>query len=193
MNNRFPVKRFAAFLVLLSLLASFNAGCSSPKVSRDQLAKVAGYGQQLSGLIEANYTLPDSLAAQGVITAARAAEVKGILDAARSHVKVFNDGMTRALAEERPDLASLVPLVADIISDVERLNVGIKNQAYKKTLAAIEISLRAVASYFALQIKTAAAQVPPLKRQAFVAVLKAKEPRLYESGRLVVAYADAAE
>lgn len=149
------IKKLSSTLLasLLALALVSAPACEPPK--REKLVKVAGYGLQLSALLDANLTLPDTLLAQGVITQARRDEVVGIFGTVRTSINAFNAGMKNALAQESPDYAALVPLVADVISEVQRLNLGVKSEAYKKTLAAIEISLRAVASFFALQIRQA--------------------------------------
>lgn len=152
MRNRL-VRKSAAVALVLCLLAC--SACGPPK--RERLVKVAGYGQQLSALLQANWTLPYDLYHAGVITEGRYNELVTQFEAARVSLEAFNNGLRRALAEESPDYAALVPLVADIIGSVQRINVNVNSDKWRRTLAAIELSLRAVANFFALQVREARA------------------------------------
>lgn len=138
-----------AALFLSSALLLPQLACGGAP-SREKLVKVAGYGVQLEALIEANWTLPDTLADQGVISPERRDQVKTIFASARGHIQTFNAGMRDVLAAEKPNVATLLPAVAALVADVRQLSAGVQSEAYKKTLAAIEISLRAIANYFAV-------------------------------------------
>lgn len=143
------MKRTIAALVLtLTLVLSMvTVGCGPPK--RSTLEGIAGAGVRFAAVLDANFTLPDQLFAQGVINAGRRDELKKIFDQAKGHVTAFNDGMKTILSVETPTFGTILPVVADMIRDVESIKP--EDTVWQKSLAAIDISLRAIANYFALQ------------------------------------------
>ncbi|HEV2707058.1 MAG TPA: hypothetical protein VGV59_14125 [Pyrinomonadaceae bacterium] len=134
--------------IMCAALIFIQTGCGP---SRDRLAKVAGYGQQLSALLEANHTLPASLLHEGVIDQATHNRLVSGFERSRVLIDRFNVGLRDVLAQERPNPASLVPLVAEMIEQTRALNLLPHNKTYQRALAGIEVSLRAIANYFALQ------------------------------------------
>jgi hypothetical protein len=153
-TTRRSAPTFGALILrsLLSLLL-FNAcillsGCG--EIPRERLVKIAGYGQQLSAQLEANLSVPESLFIQGVITRERRDFINTHVANARRLIKSFNNGMTAALATERPDVRSLVSVAADLVAEVQSIARDASPE-WKKALAVIEVSLRAIASYFATQ------------------------------------------
>ena len=143
---------FLSILLVLTVCMTATA-CGPP--ARERLVKVAGYGQQLRATLEANWTLPDSLADQGLITTAKRDEIKRVFESARTHVDAFNTAMREVLAEERPTPGRVVPIIADLISDVRALSSQASGDKYRKVLATIEVSLRAIANYFAVTVARA--------------------------------------
>lgn len=143
-----------ATLAACVLAASFGlSGCG--EIPRERLVKIAGYGQQLSAQLEANASVPQSLFDQGVITRERLEFVNAHVTNARRLVRAFNDGMTAALASaDKPDVRSLVSVAADLVTEVQSIGRDASPE-WKKALAVIEISLRAIASYFASQAAAA--------------------------------------
>lgn len=142
-----------AALALCLLAASFGLSACG-EIPRERLVKIAGYGQQLAAQLEANASVPQSLFDQGVITRERLDFVNTHVANARRLVRAFNDGMSAALATERPDVRSLVSVAADLVTEVQSIGRDASPE-WKKALAVIEISLRAIASYFASQAAAA--------------------------------------
>ncbi len=142
-----------ALICALVTLSVFTTACDPPK--REQLVKVAGYGQQIAGVIAANESLPDQLFAEHVVTA----EVRDMLvthiQTARTLTASFNAGMTQVLASERPNFGPIIGVVAQMISEAQAIRGLIPNEAARKVLAGFELGLRAVATYFAVQLQQA--------------------------------------
>jgi hypothetical protein len=179
---------FVSVMLVFALLAlSFtNTACG---VSHDQLVQVSGYGQKLAGLIEANETLPDTLFDQHLISAEHRDQIKAHIARSKQLVTAFNDAMKQALAVEKPDVKSLVPVVADLISEVHSFTADVQSDTYKKLLAGIEVSLRAIATYFAVNIKTAEAL--GMSREQIATRVGLPRARGAEMLRVICNYADA--
>lgn len=146
-NPLLAVKR-AISLTLVTVFLFSQLACDPPKISHQKLVEVAGYGQMLAGMIVANETLPDALFAQGVIKEARRDQLKGYFKTAKNLTAAFNAKMQEVLALAAPDLRALLPLIADMVDVVEAINP--QSAVWQKTLAGIDISLRAIANLFAI-------------------------------------------
>jgi hypothetical protein len=144
-RSRLPA--LTALVLCVSLLLSTTA-CGPDRAG---LAKVAGYGQQLSALLEANWTLPDSLLREGAIDQTAHDRLAEGFTKSRALVERFNTSMRDVLAQEHPNPAALVPTVAEMIEQVRALNFLPNNKEYQRVLAGIEVGLRAIANYFAVQ------------------------------------------
>lgn len=141
-------------LAFIVSVAALTSACGPPP--REKLVKIAGYGQQLAAQLEVNRTLPNTLFTQGAITAERRDFLDGKIATASRLVDAFNAGMSDALAREKPDVRALVLLTAEMIAEVQAIAAGATHPEWKKALAVIEVSLRAIAGYFAS--RTAAAR-----------------------------------
>lgn len=146
------MKAVIAFFLTASILLS-TVACGPP--SRKTLLRLQGAGFAILNTIDVNATLPDQLLAEKLITPEKYAIVKNILSQIRTGVVSFNNGMVTALAAEKADVSVLAPVVADIIVNVRQLSTFVTMEKVQKLLAAAEISLRVIGSYFALQIADA--------------------------------------
>ena len=139
---------FALALLLTFSLLSAQLACSPP--AREKLVKIAGYGQILEAQVEANFSLPEQLFDEHVINEETRDRLNNIFASARDNIKTFNIEMAVVLAEEKPNPAQLVSVVAALVENVRSLK-QFNNPKFEKALNGIEISLRGIASFFALQ------------------------------------------
>ncbi len=149
-----PQRTIALLLAFaLSALTFVTAACDPPK--REKLVKIAGYGQQLAGIVEANRSLPDDLLGQGLIDQAKRDQLATHFDQAARLTKMFNDGLRDVLANEHPSTAQLVTTVAQMIDEARAIQGLIPNGAAQRVVGGIQIALRAIANYFAVQVAVA--------------------------------------
>ncbi len=150
--------RATLIIALVVSLALFNISCGGAP-SREKLVTIAGYGQQIAGVIEVNRTLPDTLLAHGDISVELHAKLIDAIHRAELSTRAFNAGMTTILASDNPDLSVLLPVVADLITHARTIGGLTSNKTWQQSLLGFEIGLRAIATYFATHVKEARAQV----------------------------------
>lgn len=144
--------RFASFaLCLVVAFAAFlSVGCGSP--SRSTLQKLDNATRVVISEIDVNASLPDQLLALKVITPEQLETVRGFIQKARAGAVQADQYLTQALTAEKPSVKSLAPIVADIIAQLRGLNTLVKHDLVVRFFGAVEVGLRVLGSYFALQV-----------------------------------------
>jgi len=142
-------------MMLCVVLLASQLACGPP--SKNTIAKLHAGAQIVVTQIETNISLPDQLLAEKIITADQLATVKKFIDQALSGARIAEKGLADALLADKPSLGGLAPVVADIIANLRGLTSLVNNEKVQKFFAAVEIGLRVLGSYFALQISRAKA------------------------------------
>jgi hypothetical protein len=145
-------KSVAALLLCVALLSS-QIACGPP--SKSTIQKLYAGAHVVTVEIQTNITLPDQLLAEKLITPEQFQTVKKYIDQALSGAQIVEKGLSDALTAEKPSLGTLAPTVADIIMNLRGLTALVNNEKVQKFFAAVEIGLRVLGSYFALQISAA--------------------------------------
>jgi hypothetical protein len=149
--------------VALLVVASLLAACGGNTVAeiakrRDRLTKIAGYGQTIQGLLEANRTLPDQLLAEHVINDEVYQRIAAGFHDAGPLVTSFNEGLKEVLASADVNPTRLVSIVSRLIEQARTLEGIQVNAEWQRVLGGIQVALRAIASYFAVARAEAHAQ-----------------------------------
>ena len=137
-----------AFIVIAAVVFT---GCKGP--SKATLQKLANAGQSIAGALMVNVSLPEELRAANLLDAAGYEKFKKGWDDFGNGLGKFNDVMATLLSIEKPNLASLAPIVADLVAQLRTL----QSLAASKILTGIEISLRVIGTYFAMHVQHAKA------------------------------------
>jgi hypothetical protein len=140
-------KSVAVVLLCVTLMAS-QLACGPP--SKSTIQKLYAGAHVVTVEIQTNITLPDQL-----ITPEQFQTVKKYIDQALSGAQIVEKGLSDALTAEKPSLGTLAPTVADIITNLRGLTSLVNHEKVQKFFAAVEIGLRVLGSYFALQISQA--------------------------------------
>jgi hypothetical protein len=142
-----------AVVLLCVAVASSQLACGPP--SKSTIQKLYAGAHVVTVEIQTNITLPDQLLAEKIITPAQIETVRKFIDQALSSAQIVEKGLSDALTAEKPSLGALAPTVADIIANLRGLTSLVNHEKVQKFFAAVEIGLRVLGSYFALQISQA--------------------------------------
>lgn len=140
-------------LVLVGCLAASQLACGPP--SKQTIQKLYAGAHVVTTEIQTNITLPEQLLAQKIITPDQLATVKKYVDQALTGAQAVEKGLSDALTAEKPSLGTLAPIVADIILNLRNLTSLVNHAIVQKFFSGVEIGLRVLGSYFALQISQA--------------------------------------
>lgn len=155
MNVRTLASRIGAMLLcfIISTVAFFSIACGPP--SKKTIQKLDNAALIVVREIDTNITLPDQLLAEKIITSDQLATVEKYIAEARASAVKAEQGLAAALTVENPSLKTLAPIVADVIAQLRGLTSLVKHEKVQKFFSAVEIGLRVLGSYFALQISQA--------------------------------------
>lgn len=133
--------------------ALLSLACGAP--SKATIQKLYNGALVVAAEIDVNGSLPDQLLAEKIINAEQYVFVQKYIAQARGGAIALRDGLATALIVEKPSLKTLAPIVASIILNLRGLTSLVNNEKVQRFFAAVEIGLRVLGSYFALQISDA--------------------------------------
>ena len=137
-------------------------GCGNDGPSRQEVEQLAAAGVAIDAVIDLNVSIPDDLLAAGLITEAVHVKVKEVWNQVELDVNSFNRGMERVLTVKNPNyktlLKELSPVTVDIVSNLRTLRSLVNAPKIQQVLAAIQLSLMVISTYFAVQIGKARAR-----------------------------------
>lgn len=142
-----------SLLTAYCLVLTVFVACGAP--SKSTIQKLDNAAVIVVRETEANESLPDQLLAEKIINADQYAQAKKLMAEIKSGAVSVEHGLSIALTVEKPSLGTLSPVVADIIANLRLLNGLAASARIQQFLAAVEIGLRVLGSYFALQISDA--------------------------------------
>ena len=130
-----------------------SVACGPP--SKETIQKLHAGATVVYNQLDFNVSLPDELLAEKIITPAQFDTMVKYWAEARIGTNEVVLGLAEALKAEKPSLKVLAPIVARIIANIRNLRSLVDHEKIQRVLAAVEIGLRVLGSYFALQVAQA--------------------------------------
>lgn len=130
-----------------------SVACGAP--SKETIQKLHAGATIVYDQLDVNVSLPDQLLAEKIITVAQFDTMVKYWGEARAGTNEVVTGLAEALKAEKPSLKVLAPIVARIIANLRSMRSLVDHEKLQRVLAAVEIGLRVLGSYFALQVAQA--------------------------------------
>lgn len=147
---KFTLRVAAVFLLTAVMVFGGLVACGPP--SKKTIEKLHAGSVVVLNELTFNASLPDELLAEKIIDATQYETVKSFVAQAISAAGAVEHGLAAALMVEKPSIASLALGVADIIANLRGLTSLVNNERVQKMFASVQIGLRVLGSYFALQV-----------------------------------------
>jgi hypothetical protein len=144
-----------ALYICLMFTTLASIGCDKSKLfkqpSRATLEELAHGGQVAANVLTANETVPDQLLTTGVIKQELHDQLVTGISEAEGDAKDFNDGMTKVLQSEKPDLKPLLPVALRMVKRIHALNHS-EIPGWNAVFSLAEVGISVIANYFALKV-----------------------------------------